>query len=182
MNLMRTTKPGFDRRALATQAMQAAIACRAKAKLDQHGPICIYGLCETLGVTVRFNASTWRGCTSGARRRASTSRRTARCRGALPARHRWPEPRNFRCRQGIFWFDPQNGRGSPREIKCKQSVIRAIPANETGVGREWNPSVSGLAAEFGNPPTSSRIFVATEPLTFLQPKTIAAFSLSLLVH
>jgi hypothetical protein len=135
MNLMRTTKPGFDRRALATQAMQAAIACRAKAKLDQHGPICIYGLCETLGVTVRFNASTWRGCTSGARRRASTSRRTARCRGALPARHRWPEPRNFRCRQGIFWFDPQNGRGSPREIKCKQSVIRAIPANETGVGR-----------------------------------------------
>jgi len=35
--------------------MQAAIATRAKAKLDQHGPICIYGLCETLGVTVRFN-------------------------------------------------------------------------------------------------------------------------------
>ena len=55
MNLMRTTKPGFNRRALATQAMQAAIATRAKAKLDQHGPICIYGLCETLSVTVRFN-------------------------------------------------------------------------------------------------------------------------------
>ena len=55
MNAMRTTKPSFNRRALATQAMQAAIATRAKAKLDQHGPICIYGLCETLGVTVRFN-------------------------------------------------------------------------------------------------------------------------------
>ncbi len=55
MNVMRTTKPSFNRRALATQAMQAAIATRAKAKLDQHGPICIYGLCETLGVTVRFN-------------------------------------------------------------------------------------------------------------------------------
>ena len=54
-SLMRTTKPNFNRRALATQAMQAAIASRAKAKLDQHGPICIYGLCETLGVTVRFN-------------------------------------------------------------------------------------------------------------------------------
>jgi Zn-dependent peptidase ImmA (M78 family) len=54
-NLMRTAKPSFNRRALATQAMQAAIATRAKAKLDQHGPICIYGLCETLGVTVRFN-------------------------------------------------------------------------------------------------------------------------------
>ena len=55
MNLMRTNKPSFNRRALATQAMQAAIATRAKAKLDQHGPICIYGLSDTLGVTVRFN-------------------------------------------------------------------------------------------------------------------------------
>ncbi len=55
MNLMRTTKPSFNRRALATQAMQAAAATRAKAKLDQSSPICIYGLCETLGVAVRFN-------------------------------------------------------------------------------------------------------------------------------
>ena len=46
MNLMRTTKPSFNRHALATQAMQAAAATRAKAKLDQAGPICIYGLCE----------------------------------------------------------------------------------------------------------------------------------------
>jgi len=55
MNLMRTTKPRLNRRALATTAMQAAIAVRAKAKLDQTGPICIYALCETLGVVVRFN-------------------------------------------------------------------------------------------------------------------------------
>jgi Zn-dependent peptidase ImmA (M78 family) len=55
MNLMRATKPNFNRRVLATQAMQVAIATRAKAKLNQHGPICIYGLCETLGVMVRFN-------------------------------------------------------------------------------------------------------------------------------
>lgn len=55
MNMMRTTKPSLNRRALATQAMQAAAATRAKAKLDQVGPICIYGLCETLGVAVRFN-------------------------------------------------------------------------------------------------------------------------------
>lgn len=54
-NVMRTTTHGFDRRALATQAMQAAAAARAKGKLDQVGPICIYGLCDTLGVTVRFN-------------------------------------------------------------------------------------------------------------------------------
>jgi len=55
MNAMRTTKPSFNRRPLATQAMQAATATRAKAKLDQGSPICIYGLCETLGITVRFN-------------------------------------------------------------------------------------------------------------------------------
>ena len=55
MNVMRTAKPDFNRRALATQAMQAAAATRAKAKLDQAGPICIYGLCETLGIVVRFN-------------------------------------------------------------------------------------------------------------------------------
>lgn len=55
MNVMRTTKPSFNRRALATQAMQAAAATRAKGKLDQASPICIYGLCEMLGVQVRFN-------------------------------------------------------------------------------------------------------------------------------
>jgi Zn-dependent peptidase ImmA (M78 family) len=55
MNLLRTTKPSFNRRVLATRAMQAAITTRAKAKLDQHGPICIYGLCEMLSVVVRFN-------------------------------------------------------------------------------------------------------------------------------
>ena len=55
MTTLRPAKRNFDRRSLANQAMQAAIATRAKAKLDQHGPICIYGLSETLGVTVRFN-------------------------------------------------------------------------------------------------------------------------------
>ena len=55
MTTLRPAKHNFDRRSLANQAMQAAIATRAKAKLDQHGPICIYGLSETLGVTVRFN-------------------------------------------------------------------------------------------------------------------------------
>lgn len=55
MNMVRTRKPSFDRHALASQAMQAATATRAKAKLDQHSPLCIYDLCETLGVAVRFN-------------------------------------------------------------------------------------------------------------------------------
>ena len=55
MNVLRNAKPSFSRRALATQAIQAATETRAKAKLDQTSPICIYGLCETLSVTVRFN-------------------------------------------------------------------------------------------------------------------------------
>ena len=55
MSVMRRTKPCFNLRALATQAMQAATATRAKAQLDQAGPICIYGLCETLDIVVRFN-------------------------------------------------------------------------------------------------------------------------------
>lgn len=55
MSVMRTVKLNFHRRALATHAMQAAIDTRAKAKHDQIGPICVYGLCETLGVLVRFN-------------------------------------------------------------------------------------------------------------------------------
>ena len=54
-NPVRTTRPTPTRRQLANQAMQAAIAVRATAKLDHHSPICVYGLAETLGVTVRFN-------------------------------------------------------------------------------------------------------------------------------
>jgi Zn-dependent peptidase ImmA (M78 family) len=50
-----TTKPTFNRQALATRAVQTAAATRAKAKLDQKSPICIYGLCAALGITVRFN-------------------------------------------------------------------------------------------------------------------------------
>ena len=54
-NSTRTSNPGFNRRALANQAMRAAIATRAKASIDQRRPTCIYGLCETLGIKVRFN-------------------------------------------------------------------------------------------------------------------------------
>ena len=52
---MRTVKPGFSRRTLAIQALQSAAATRAEAKLGQAEPICIYGLCERLGIVVRFN-------------------------------------------------------------------------------------------------------------------------------
>lgn len=52
---MRSPKTAVNRQALATQALQAAVAMRAKAKLDQHSPICVYGLCDALGIRVRFN-------------------------------------------------------------------------------------------------------------------------------
>lgn len=55
MSVPSNAKPSFSRRTLATQAMQTATETRAKVKLDQTSPICIYGLCEKLGVTVRFN-------------------------------------------------------------------------------------------------------------------------------
>jgi Zn-dependent peptidase ImmA (M78 family) len=45
----------YDRRALANQGLVASIATRSRAKCDQKSPICIYSVCETLGVHVRFN-------------------------------------------------------------------------------------------------------------------------------
>jgi hypothetical protein len=55
MHLLRTAKHRLNRRALAGQATAAAAKMRAIAKLDQSSPICIYGLCDTLGIAVRFN-------------------------------------------------------------------------------------------------------------------------------
>ena len=56
MSLVRKTKTRSSRRyELATQAMQAASNTRATAEVDQTVPICIYDLCETLGIIVRFN-------------------------------------------------------------------------------------------------------------------------------
>jgi Zn-dependent peptidase ImmA (M78 family) len=55
MTAIRTNKPSLDRRSLATQAIQTAAATRAEAGVGQAGPICIYAVCETLGVNVRFN-------------------------------------------------------------------------------------------------------------------------------
>jgi Zn-dependent peptidase ImmA (M78 family) len=44
-----------EKKVLAMRAMQASIASRTKARFDLKNPICIYGLCEKLGVIVRFN-------------------------------------------------------------------------------------------------------------------------------
>ena len=56
MNALATNATRFGHnKALVMKGMQAAIAARAKANLDQKNPICIYGLCEFNGVSVRFN-------------------------------------------------------------------------------------------------------------------------------
>ena len=183
MNLMRTTKPGFDRRALATQAMQAAIACRAKAKLDQHGPICIYGLCETLGVTVRFNSINLEGMYQ----RGTPPRIHLSAHRPLPRRASRPVTGGLNlvisaAVRGFFGSTPRTARDLREKLSVNNQLYVPSQRTKRVLAGEWIPSASGLAGEFGNRPTSSRIFVATEPLTFLQPKTIAALSLSLLVH
>ena len=61
MNTMSPPKLRLNRRALTKQAMQAAITTRAKAELDQRSPICIYQLCESLGIIVRFNTINMEG-------------------------------------------------------------------------------------------------------------------------
>lgn len=78
----------FSRRALATQAMHAAAATRAKARLDQGSPICVFGLCETLGVTVRFNSINMEGMYQrGARPRIHLSARRPLSRRAFNCAH-----------------------------------------------------------------------------------------------
>ena len=44
----------IDRRGLTQKAMKAAVKTRARAGVDQMSPVCIFDLCEKLGVTVRF--------------------------------------------------------------------------------------------------------------------------------
>lgn len=47
--------PVTERKALVMRGMQASINARKKAGLDLKSPACVYGICEALGVTVRFN-------------------------------------------------------------------------------------------------------------------------------
>jgi Zn-dependent peptidase ImmA (M78 family) len=43
-----------QRKILAQKALRKSIEIRKKANLDQINPICVYGLCDTLGLSVRF--------------------------------------------------------------------------------------------------------------------------------
>jgi Zn-dependent peptidase ImmA (M78 family) len=56
---------GIDRRGLTQKAMKAAVKTRARAGVDQMNPICIFDLCEKLGVTVRFTDINMEGMYSG---------------------------------------------------------------------------------------------------------------------
>jgi len=50
----KNTRPPFDTRLLANNALQAATKVRAQVGLGQVDPLCIYDTCDKLGVSVRF--------------------------------------------------------------------------------------------------------------------------------
>ena len=43
-----------EHKALVMKGMQTSMSARTKAGVDLMSPTCIYGLCEALGVVVRF--------------------------------------------------------------------------------------------------------------------------------
>ncbi|MFC7298968.1 ImmA/IrrE family metallo-endopeptidase [Herminiimonas aquatilis] len=47
--------PFLDQKALVMKGMQQSITVRMKVGSDLVSPVCVYGLCDSLGVTVRFN-------------------------------------------------------------------------------------------------------------------------------
>jgi Zn-dependent peptidase ImmA (M78 family) len=55
----------IDRRNLTQKAMKAAVKTRARAGVDQMSPVCVFDLCEKLGVTVRFTDINMEGMYSG---------------------------------------------------------------------------------------------------------------------
>ena len=61
MTQLARAKPTYDRRQLASQAMVASIATRTNTGCGQQSPVCIYSLCEALGVVVRFNGINMEG-------------------------------------------------------------------------------------------------------------------------
>ena len=77
------TKPSFDRRVLATQAMQTATATRAKASSIRPGRSASTGYARRWASWCASTTSTWKGCISAAFLRASISRPGGRYRGAL---------------------------------------------------------------------------------------------------
>lgn len=61
MTQLARAKSTYDRRDLASQAMVASITTRTKLRCGQQNPVCIYAMCEALGVVVRFNAINMEG-------------------------------------------------------------------------------------------------------------------------
>ena len=50
-----------NRRLLYLEAMQAAAMLRHRHGIDHFSPLCVYDLCETIGVTVRFTSVNMEG-------------------------------------------------------------------------------------------------------------------------
>lgn len=61
----RMTTECIDKRGLSQRAMKAAVKVRSRAGIDQISPICVFDLCEKLGVTVRFTDINMEGMYSG---------------------------------------------------------------------------------------------------------------------
>lgn len=55
MNAQLSNTSAVERKTLVMQGMQASITARTKAGLDLKSPACIYGVCESHNVAVRFN-------------------------------------------------------------------------------------------------------------------------------
>ena len=55
----------IDRREFTRKAMRAAVKTRARAGVDQMSPVCIFDLCEKLGISVRFTDINMEGMYSG---------------------------------------------------------------------------------------------------------------------
>ena len=77
MTRLQSSRTMYDRRALPNQGMVASIATRSKAMRDQKSWICVYSICETLGVMVRFNNINMEGMYKKGSPPKSISQRTA---------------------------------------------------------------------------------------------------------
>ncbi|NKC11838.1 MAG: ImmA/IrrE family metallo-endopeptidase [Gammaproteobacteria bacterium] len=106
-----------DRRTLATEAIRAAAEARAQAKVGQATPICIYDICQKLGVVVRFNNINMEGMYQ---------------RGTPPrihlSAHRPLVRRNFNCAHelGHHVF----GHGSSIDELCEDAQKRSLDPKE----------------------------------------------------
>ena len=157
------TRTRFDRCALANRALHAAVATRATAELNQHDPICIYALAETLDVTVRFNNINMEGMYQrGARPRIHLSALRPLARRAYNCAH---ELGHHVFGHGLSidelrkdarehsWDDPKGIPGrciSPVSRSCRSSACGERLPPDTGTPETATPAqFFTIACDFG---------------------------------